>query len=302
MVAERGADISTPMVWPHVKSMKVIRSTDAELEPYKETLAPYVGGYNARGVAYWVFIEEGTVVGLTIVDKEPVRLLEPVGTMMSLVLVIDYDQPIDILKDLAEGALEIARDQGAAYSFVDVPAQHNAFVETLCSLGYKQVSHSLRMERNTAERVQGVVSLDFEKVRREDVLRFLDNMTTFMSGSGDNMLDAVTPNVKGLPEEFLDHWYAGEILLNVFQDEEHVGILNLSLGKYLNIANLGVAPAHRAKGFGRQVMVYAVNTLIDQGETRQALRVHAENSRAIHLYESIGFERRNSYRALIWRE
>jgi ribosomal protein S18 acetylase RimI-like enzyme len=54
-------------------------------------------------------------------------------------------------------------------------------------------------------------------------------------------------------------------------------------------------------GHGRKIMNFAMKTLKEAGDERTMLRVHVDNSRAIHLYESLGFEKHKSYRALIWR-
>ncbi|MFW9844477.1 MAG: GNAT family N-acetyltransferase, partial [Candidatus Thorarchaeota archaeon] len=87
----------------------------------------------------------------------------------------------------------------------------------------------------------------------------------------------------------------------VYDDNELVGILDLS-PQGLNIANIGVAPEHRGKGYGRKIMHYAFSTLKERGDKQARLRVHAENKKAIGLYESAGMKRGRSFKALIWRK
>ena len=121
-----------------------------------------------------------------------------------------------------------------------------------------------------------------------------------------NIITRLIRNILGkkkilnLPEPFVDHWFNSTSLNYVYDNEDLVGILDLS-PQWLNISNIGVAPKYRRKGYGKQIMHYAMQTLKDNGTESARLRVHAENSTAIHLYESLGMTRGNSYRALVLR-
>jgi ribosomal protein S18 acetylase RimI-like enzyme len=53
---------------------------------------------------------------------------------------------------------------------------------------------------------------------------------------------------------------------------------------------VGVDPEHRAKGYGRALLVAAERELTRRGVPRLGLNVHGHNSVAIGLYQSLGFE------------
>ena len=274
---------------------------DPKLEEYTEALEPYIGGYNARKVPYQVFVHDKKLVGIVVISEEPVRLIEPIGTPMSIVLVVDYSMPTEILKQFADAALRMAKECNAAYSFIDIPAEHDNLVNHFMSIDYSEIAHSLRMQLDLADYEGKSSALRFVKVERKDVGDFIEIIMKFMSGSSDNMIDIVFGNIKGLPEQFIDHWYNSTSLNYVYDEDELVGILDLS-PQGLNIANIGVSPKHRGKGYGRKIMHYAFATLKERGDAQARLRVHAENKKAIHLYESGGMKRGRSFKALIWRK
>jgi ribosomal protein S18 acetylase RimI-like enzyme len=215
--------------------------------------------------------------------------------------VIDYKAPVEVLMEFADACLRIARVQDVVYSFIDIPEEHSLLIDHFQSIGYNVIAYSLRMNRNLGDYEKQSCKLRADKVEREEVLDFIDKLKECMSGSKDNMLNIILDNIRNLPEEFIDHWYNSTNIYSLYDDESFVGILELS-PQGLNIANIGVDPEQRGKGYGREIMKFALNTLREQGVDTARLRVHAENERAIHLYESFGMTRGNSYKALIWRK
>jgi GNAT superfamily N-acetyltransferase len=274
---------------------------DPKLAEFSEALEPYVKGHNARGIPYQVFVHNEKLVGYVVVAEEPIRLIEPIGTPMSFIVVIDYSTPIEVLQEFAEAALRIAQNKGVAYSFIDIPAENEKLIAHFLTIGYSEIAHSLRMSLDLASYEGEPSSLKIDKVKREEVGEFIEKIMLFMSGSHDNMVDIVFSNIKGLPEEFVDYWYNSTSLNYVYDDDELVAVLDLSPDG-LNIANIGVSPDHRGKGYGRKIMHYAFATLKKRGDKHARLRVHAENQKAIGLYESVGMEQGRSFKALIWRK
>ena len=67
------------------------------------------------------------------------------------------------------------------------------------------------------------------------------------------------------------------------------------------VSNIGVAPRHRGKGIGRQIMLFALWMLKEEGLEKVGLRVHVDNKPAIHLYETLGFGVKEQNSVLIWR-
>jgi GNAT superfamily N-acetyltransferase len=55
------------------------------------------------------------------------------------------------------------------------------------------------------------------------------------------------------------------------------------------IQNLGIVPAHRGRGLGTMLLLYALRGFRQSGLTRAFLEVTAENKGAIRLYQRMGF-------------
>jgi len=274
---------------------------DPRLAEYAVELEPYDEGYKDRNALYQVFIHDSKLVGLIVKSEEPLQLIAPIGTPMSIVHVINYSMPDEIQKEFVEAALRISKEFHAAYSFVDIPAEHNELVNCFISGGYTELAHSLRMSLDLGSYEAKESTLRVVKVEREEVDDFIETLMEFMSGSKDNMLDIIFSNLRGLPEQFIDSWYNSTSLNYVYDKDDLVGVLDLN-PQGLNISNIGISPKHRGKGYGKRLMHYALATLKERGDEQARLRVHAENKKAIALYESIGMTRGRSFKALIWRE
>ena len=92
----------------------------------------------------------------------------------------------------------------------------------------------------------------------------------------------------------LSHIHLGWSLIAV-QDEQPVGIAFLARrGQTTRIAGMGVVPEAQGTGIGRALL----NAVIDQaragGDTMLVLEAFEENTRAVRLYESVGFQ-------IVWR-
>ena len=156
--------------------MEEYANDDPRLVDYEADLEPYVRGYNNEGVLYQVMIHDKKLVGLVVISEEPVRLLEPIGTPMSSVLVIDYSMPMHILQEFANAALRIAKDNNVAYSFLDIPAEYVALVEYFISIGYSELAHSLRMSLDLKSYEAEQSNLRIVKVERENADDFIEKL------------------------------------------------------------------------------------------------------------------------------
>jgi ribosomal protein S18 acetylase RimI-like enzyme len=284
-----------------VARLKKYDHNDSELERFSEKLETYVGGYNARKVPYWVFMEDEELVGVVVVGNEPLRMIEPVGTLASIAFYANLKFPAEILNELITQALTLAKQEEAAYSFIDLPSDQTDLIDYAVSVGYNAIEQSYRMKRDLDRTFEYDGDLRFRSVKRSELDDFFDTMKEFMSGSPDRMLNIVLGNLQNVPEAFLDHWFEQESLYYAFDGNELVGFLDLS-PQYLNIANIGVAPNHRGKGYGKQMMQYALMTLREMGKEHAALRVHSKNVHAISLYESAGLRKDQERTALLWRK
>ncbi len=68
-----------------------------------------------------------------------------------------------------------------------------------------------------------------------------------------------------------------------------------------HITQLGVAPEHRGKGLGRQLLQKSLQALAAHGALRASLTVTSKNHEAIALYEDIGFRNQRDFAAYVWQ-
>ncbi|GHO46538.1 GNAT family N-acetyltransferase [Ktedonospora formicarum] len=62
-----------------------------------------------------------------------------------------------------------------------------------------------------------------------------------------------------------------------------------------DITTFGILPAYRKRGYGRQVLTHMVEMLLAEGWQKIALDVETENSNALTLYQSCGFQQARVY-------
>jgi len=70
-----------------------------------------------------------------------------------------------------------------------------------------------------------------------------------------------------------------------------IGKVNIEIFKGVaGLFGLGVKPDYRGKGYGREILEFAVTKAIELGAEGVMLQVEAENDRALSLYKSCGFK------------
>ena len=78
--------------------------------------------------------------------------------------------------------------------------------------------------------------------------------------------------------------------------EEPVGLLRVGAYEgYADITGFGVLPAHRGRGYGRQMLIDTVAMLVAEGWERLVIEVATDNQRALGLYQSCGFTVASAY-------
>jgi mycothiol synthase len=79
----------------------------------------------------------------------------------------------------------------------------------------------------------------------------------------------------------------------LFVGQKPVGFLWLRLSENdtAEIEPVGIVTAYQGQGFGRQLVLHALNQLVHQGINRAALGVWRSNDRAVQLYRQLGFRR-----------
>jgi GNAT superfamily N-acetyltransferase len=282
-------------------STRILPHDDQGLEPFKEAISDYTEGFRLMGMPYWVFVEGSDPVGVVAVGKEPYQLLAPVGTPLSVIRVLDYEQQVEALRGFATKALAISKENEVDYVSTSVPSKYHEVIGQFQELGFKVLSDSYRMVCPLDGPLEPSSVLRFERVQRKQVRRFIELTKGFMSGSPDIVLNMILENLSNIPEQFLDIWYNLEQLYFAHHEGAVVGILDLNPGEGM-INNIGVAPPHRSKGHGRQIMLFGMKTLKQGGLESARLRVHVDNERAIHLYETLGFKVTDRRSTLIWEK
>ncbi len=87
-----------------------------------------------------------------------------------------------------------------------------------------------------------------------------------------------------------EHLDAAASFVYLKNDKPRGIILVARRGKTSRIAAMGVATEARGQGLGRLMLTEALNTARDRGEGSLKLEVFEQNTRALGLYQSLGFE------------
>ena len=280
-------------------SIRTISHSEPELQSIKEKISKYIGQAEAQGMSYWVILEDMNPVSVVILGEEPVRLIAPIGTPLSLVKIVDPRASRETMRAAAYKAVELSEKSGAEYSYLGLPSKYEEAVLQFRESGYQELADTHEMERPLDTPHEHSDGLRFERVERSDLNRFLQLMKIHMSGSPDGALRLILDNIREMPDEFLDMWHRLEHLFLVYDGEAVVGMLDLNV-KEATIGNIGVAPEHRNKGYGRRIMIFGLGYLKNSGCDVARLRVHVENEAAIHLYETLGFRAVDRMKHLIW--
>lgn len=138
----------------------------------------------------------------------------------------------------------------------------------------------------TQKQTQGIVfrkatNADASEIARQDEIYFAD-----ITGEED---EEDAHNEILLPEDEEKHGnttYLAEI------DQKIIGKVKLEQinGITGGIYGLGVLPEYRGKGYGRAILLKSVEKLKDAKTTEIKLQVATQNSKALNLYQSCGFQ------------
>jgi mycothiol synthase len=199
---------------------------------------------------------------------------------------------------LAVAALEIVRSQGLADLILYGPADHPAAAGFIEALGFRYHSSLWRFELAPSVDVAGPAFPSGFTVRP-----YADaDLDAFVELANASFLDHPTPisfpraavaHVHGLPDFDPGHILlvasdgpAGPLVawteteLNVGEDGARRG----------TIALIGVLPAWRGRGLGRELLRWGIDHLRAAGAETIDLAVEAANDRALGLYRRTGFE------------
>ena len=137
----------------------------------------------------------------------------------------------------------------------------------------------------TEKRLRGI---NFRKATNADACEIAQQNTIYFGDRPEEENEDV-PNKRILLPE--DEERRGMTIYLVEKDDRIIGKVHLQLINGLGgIYGLGVLPESRGKGFGRAILLYAIEKLKHAKATKIMLQVAAENATALSLYKSCGFQ------------
>jgi ribosomal protein S18 acetylase RimI-like enzyme len=268
--------------------MEILSQKDLKLEKYREKIEEYVKTYESMGFVYWVFITESVPIAIFFSGKEPVNLISPPGTPMGMIKILEYNLSKENINEIARKSKKIGKENNANYIVIlNVPKKFSEIVDTLKTLNFEEHASWYKMKKLLDKFPKSKGELKLKEVQKEEVRDFLNFSEHCTSGSYD---DESMLYLAEISDKLLNFWYDMQILYYVCTAKEMIGILNLNLNNENNINNIGVAPEHRKKGYGREIMKYAFEKLREKKIENAGLRVHVRNVPAKHLYDSLGFK------------
>lgn len=281
--------------------MRTIAHDDPELRKFSDQISRHTRQSEVLGMDYWAFVEGSDPVGVLSIGKEPIQLIEPPGTPVAILSLVDPDKPRRTIREFAEGALAKSRERSVEYALAIINHEHLEQINQFKELDFKELDDAYHMTCSLDRSFEPSAALLLQRADRSQMRLYVELAVEFLRGSADVMLSIALKNFLKVPDEFLDFYYDTEEFYFAQAGGENVGIINLNPKEGL-ISNIGVNPKMRGKGYGTQIMNFGLKTLKDRGCERARLRVHVDNTPAVRLYEKLGFEKTDRYSTLIWRE
>ncbi|WFD11833.1 GNAT family N-acetyltransferase [Tepidibacter hydrothermalis] len=169
---------------------------------------------------------------------------------------------------------------------------------------YKHSEYEMYLkEDNVKSLKRQLCGITFRKATNEDALEinrqnkiyFNDEFQDCQDTQNDNNLESTLEKSKTiisnedmiLPQE---EEKKGMTIYIAEKDQKIIGKVHLQLTCEIGgIYGLGVLPEYRRKGFGREILMMAIQKLKELKVSGVMLQVAAENSNALNLYKSCGF-------------
>ena len=130
--------------------------------------------------------------------------------------------------------------------------------------------------------------INFRKATNADAFEIARQNTIYFGDHPEEEDENVPRKGILLPE---DEERRGMTIYLAEKEDQIIGKVHLQLINGLGgIYGLGVLPENRGKGFGRAILLRAIEKLKDAKATKIILQVAAENATALNLYKSCGFQ------------
>ena len=208
-----------------------------------------------------------------------------------------------VFQTLSGIAIEACKRQGAKSILLLCDKQSAPGQKLMEKTGarYHHSEYEMYLRKEGAGRCAGLASgITFRKalngdayeVARQNVIYFGEKGSVRHDDAEDNSLPEAEKTAldQGLlmPEE---EEKKGMTIYFALQGDQMIGKVHLQLAAGLGgIYGLGVLPEHRGKGFGRAILLGAVEKLKEVDAKEIMLQVDVDNANALRLYESCGFE------------
>lgn len=169
---------------------------------------------------------------------------------------------------------------------------------------YKHSEYEMYLKKDNLESLKGqlagitfrkATNLDAREIARQNAIYFNNEFRDSQNTANDNELESISVKAETIrPNEDMilpdEEEKRGMIIYLAEKDQQSIGKVHLQLTSRIGgIYGLGVIPEHRGKGFGRTILMMAIEKLKETNANEVMLQVAAENSNALELYKSCGF-------------
>jgi mycothiol synthase len=236
--------------------------------------------------------EAGDIVGSIDVTKELT-----IGRVVLTCLVFSERRGEIVARELLEKGIIRARELGVGRVHINIPEASVMVLELLEKMGFRCVRHFLDLRLGASEAPSAKRGMTFPRCRHmkkgeEDKLVHIQNRSFADTwGFKPNTLEEIVyrialPNCS--PEDVIFACDA-ETVIGYCWARIYSGERKEAGERRGSIQMLGVVPANRGKGIGKEVLMAGLSYLRRRGARAVDLTVDAENKAALALYRSAGF-------------
>lgn len=154
---------------------------------------------------------------------------------------------------------------------------------------YKYSEFEMYLNDESFEMIEKrLCGVNFRKAANADAFEIARQNTIYFDDRPEKDNENVPNEEIILPE---DEERQGMTIYLAERDDQIIGKVHLQLINGLGgIYGLGVLPENRGKGFGRAILLQAIEKLKDAKAAKIMLQVATENATALSLYKSCGFQ------------
>ena len=279
--------------------LKVLSHNDAEAKSLLPQVSEYTELASMMNLPFWIVTMDSNPLGIVTLGKEPIQLLAPVGTPIAVIDLVQKTSSPAVLKTFASQSLKLALEKDARIATVELVAEEKDAIASFLETGFTVLGDSFIMSRQLDQELNSQERLQFTRVEKDELPKWLALTTEFISGSEDAVVERKLRNLSRLPDNFLALFYSMETFYFASEGEQEIGILNFNSAAG-RISNIGVDPLRRGQGHGREIMLFGLQQLKAASCPHAKLGVRVNNKPALHLYKSLGFEVTERRKLLIW--